>query len=207
MTKLPRDYSRTIMYKIICNDLSVNFVYNGHTTDFIQRKSNHKSTCNNPKDRCYHLKVYKTIRENGGWENWTMIEIEKYPCKDGNEARTRERYWYEQLQSNLNIIVPSRSQKEYCQLNKDKIQEYKQTYYQENKAKLKYSYQIYHQENKDKIKEYHKEYRQKNKDNLLKYQQKYHLQTFTCECGSLFSISHKPRHEKSQKHLKYLETV
>ena len=30
------------------------------------------------------------IRENGDWNNWSMIEIEKYPCNDDNEARARE---------------------------------------------------------------------------------------------------------------------
>ena len=30
-----------------------------------------------------------------------MIEIEKFPCKDGNEARARERYWYEELKATL----------------------------------------------------------------------------------------------------------
>jgi hypothetical protein len=31
-----------------------------------------------------------------------MIEIEKYNCNDGNEARARERYWFEELQAKLN---------------------------------------------------------------------------------------------------------
>ena len=40
------------------------------------------------------------IRKNGGWENWCMIEIEKYPCNDKNEAKARERYWLETLNYN-----------------------------------------------------------------------------------------------------------
>ena len=40
------------------------------------------------------------IRENEGWNNWSMIEIEKYPCNDKNEACARERYWYELLNAN-----------------------------------------------------------------------------------------------------------
>ena len=39
--------------------------------------------------------------------------IEKYPCNDLNEARARERYWYEILTPNLNMCNPCRSQKEY----------------------------------------------------------------------------------------------
>eukprot|EP01038_Epipyxis_sp_PR26KG_P014805 gene14805-19891_t len=48
------------------------------------------------------LKVYKTIIQNGGWDNWDMIELEKYPCLDANEAHGRERYYIEQLNANLN---------------------------------------------------------------------------------------------------------
>jgi hypothetical protein len=181
MPRLPKDYSRTVMYKIVCNDLTVKFVYNGHTTDFTKRKNSHKSSCNNINNKCYNFKVYQTIRENGGWENWEMIEIEKYNCKDSNEARTRERYWYEQLQSNLNIQVPNRNKKEYDE-----------KYRQENKDKIK----EYKQENKDKF----KEYRQENKDKIKEYKS----QPFTCECGSIFRIDVKSRHLKSQKHINYL---
>ena len=29
------------------------------------------------------------MRDNGGWQNWSMIEIEKYPCNDQQEATKR----------------------------------------------------------------------------------------------------------------------
>jgi len=43
MPKVPTDYSKTIIYKIVCNDLNVNECYIGHTTNFIKRKGQHKS--------------------------------------------------------------------------------------------------------------------------------------------------------------------
>ena len=46
-----------------------------------------------------------------------MIEIEKYKCDDGNEARARERYWYEQLQATLNMIRPLQTDEEIKQYN------------------------------------------------------------------------------------------
>ena len=30
------------------------------------------------------------IRDNGGWDNFKMIEVEKYPCKDKRDAERRE---------------------------------------------------------------------------------------------------------------------
>jgi predicted GIY-YIG superfamily endonuclease len=129
MPKTPIDYSKTVIYKIVCNDLNTTDLYVGHTTDFTKRKNCHKSDCNNINNKSYNLKVYKMIRENGNWENWTMIEIEKYPCDDSNQACARERYWYEVLNANLNSRNPSRSKKEsdkaYYELNKEKIHEMK----------------------------------------------------------------------------------
>ena len=106
MPRTPTDYSKTIIYKIVCNDLSITDVYIGSTTSYRDRKYHHKSVCNNAKNKGYNQKTYVTIRANGGWNAWSMIEIEKYPCNDNNEARARERYWYEVLKSNMNTIKP-----------------------------------------------------------------------------------------------------
>jgi hypothetical protein len=81
----------------------------------------------------YDTKIYKTIRDNGGWENWSMFEIEKYPCKDVHEACARERYYYEQLNSNLNAQFPQRNRKEYREMNKEQITEYNNKYELSNK--------------------------------------------------------------------------
>ena len=86
MPKTIIDYSKTIIYKIVCNDLNITDLYVGHTTQFTKRKCGHKSKCNNLNSKSYNLIIYKTIRDNGGWENWSMIEIEKYNCNDSNEA-------------------------------------------------------------------------------------------------------------------------
>lgn len=78
------------MYKIVCNDLNVNDNYVGHTTDFTKRRSGYKSYCTNPNSAKYNINVYKFIRDNGNWENWEMVLIEYYPCKDSLEATQRE---------------------------------------------------------------------------------------------------------------------
>ena len=49
MPKTPMDYSKTIIYKIVCNDLSIKECYVGHTTDMTKRKCSHKYSCNNMK--------------------------------------------------------------------------------------------------------------------------------------------------------------
>ena len=97
------DYSNTIIYKICYKDESITDVYIGHTTNFIQRKYSHKIACNNLNS---DLKIYKIIRSNGGWDNWNMVEIAKYCCKDVTEARIKEQEHYNNLKSSLNSNPP-----------------------------------------------------------------------------------------------------
>ena len=82
MQKEQIDYSNTLFYKIFCKDVSIQDLYIGHTTNFVQRKSAHKQSCVNPKSANYKLKLYKVIRENGGWTNWQMDIIAYHHCKD-----------------------------------------------------------------------------------------------------------------------------
>jgi predicted GIY-YIG superfamily endonuclease len=63
------------IYKICCDDLP-EFVYVGSTKAFRQRKNEHKSNCNNDNKK-HNFKLYQTIRENGGWENWRMVIIDE----------------------------------------------------------------------------------------------------------------------------------
>jgi predicted GIY-YIG superfamily endonuclease len=101
MPKADTDYSNTIIYKITCKDDSINEVYIGHTTNFLQRQYDHKQCCKN--NQC---KLYTTIRNNGGWDNWTMEIINCFNCKDHYEARQKEQEYYELLHATLNSIQP-----------------------------------------------------------------------------------------------------
>ena len=169
MPRLPIDYSKTIIYKIVCNDLNICDVYVGFTTDFTRRKGEHKSICNNEKSKKYNRKVYQTIRANGGWDNFSMVEIEKYPCNDSNEAHARERYYLELLNAKLNIQIPTRTNQEYYKKysedNKEKIKQYRE----DNKEKRKQ----YIEANKEKIAEYKKKYREANKEKIAERKKKY----------------------------------
>ena len=71
--------------------------------------------------------------------------------------------------------------KAYYQVNKDKIKAYKQAYYQVNKDKAK----AYREENKDKLDKYYKE-------------------KFQCDCGGKYTRGHKVQHQKTKKHLAFI---
>lgn len=145
------DYSKTIIYKIVCRDLSILDIYVGHTTNVSVRKSQHKFICNNYKDKHHNIYVYQFIRDHGGWSNWDMIEICCIECVDRADSQRHERKYIEDLGATLNMVIPGRTSKEY---NKQ--------YYAKN-----IEYRL----------EYLKQYRLKNKDSLtesrrLKRQQK-----------------------------------
>ena len=119
------------------------------------------------------MKVYQYIRENGGWENFDMIEIEKYPCNDANEARKRERYWFEELNAKLNQIYPSGTKQEYKDSIKEKMKIYFQEYNNNNKEKRAIQKIIYSEKNAEKMKQYYKQFYLDHREEILKSQQKY----------------------------------
>jgi hypothetical protein len=169
------DYSKTIIYKLCCNDTSITDIYVGHTTNWTKRKQGHKNNCNNPNNEKYNIYVYQFIRNHGGWTNWSMIELEKICCVDEPEACKHERRHLELLRATLNKVIPTRSHQEYYETNKDVIKEHHKQYYEENKEviaektkqyreKNKEKAKEYYETNKEQIKEYNKEYYEKNKN-------------------------------------------
>jgi hypothetical protein len=159
------NYSKCVIYKICCNDLTKTDVYVGHTTDFINRKARHKIVCNNENHPSHNLKVYQYIRENGGWNAFSIIIIEEYPCNNFEEARTRERYWYETLNSTLNSIRPF--------INDEEGDEYDKQYRELNKERIRDNRIRYEELNKERIADYKKQYLQLNKEQRLDYQRRY----------------------------------
>ena len=45
MPRKPIDYSKTIIYKIVCKNPEIKHLYVGHTTDITTRKRLHKQDC------------------------------------------------------------------------------------------------------------------------------------------------------------------
>ena len=134
MPKVSIDYSKCVIYKIVNVD-NENLVYIGHTTNFNQRKGKHKSTCNNEKGNYYNQKVYKMIRENGGWEMFRMIEIMKYPCKDKQEAERGEYDTIQRLKAGKKIQIMNTH---FFYSDEEKIQKLK-NYEEYRRNKMKYN--------------------------------------------------------------------
>ena len=162
MPKTNINYANIIMYKIVCKDLNITEIYVGSTSNFRIRKNSHKSRCCDENNVKHNMKIYTKIRLNGGWDNWEMLEIEKYPCNDGNEAHAREKVLILQLNSKLNTVIPQNDRHDYIKL--------------------------YLEINKEKIAE-------KRKIKVI------------CSCGAIIQHGNKTHHEKTQKHINYINTL
>ena len=187
MPRKPIEWSKCIIYKIWKDDE----FYVGSTTDFTNRKRNHKTVCNNENHKHYNCKIYQTIREKGGWIAWQMTPLEEYKeCKSQTEARIREEEYRVKLNANLNMIKAHRAETQ---------QEYKAQHYQEHKEEIKEKQTQYRQEHKEERQEYNTKYYQNNADKLK--------EKFECKCGGKYVRTTKSRHEKSIKHQTYLATL
>jgi len=212
------NYNNSVIYSIYCNDPSIEDIYIGSTTNIQRRRLQHKHNCCNPNSREYNIPVYKFIRDHGGWEKWSVIELEDSNLETKLDLHKLEKKWMVDFKPTLNIQTPTRNTKEYYIdnisrikenvkqyyiKNLDKIKEYKQRYYIKNKEKYKIKNDNYRLNNKDKISEYKKQYSINNKEKLKKKRS----QLITCSCGCIISIQNKPRHLKSQKHFNHLNNL
>tara|TARA_A100001015_G_scaffold286616_1_gene355520 strand:+ start:732 stop:1370 length:639 start_codon:yes stop_codon:yes gene_type:complete len=147
------------------------------------------------------MKVYKTINEHGGWNNWRMICIEE--CDETiltkRQAEQKEEEWRVKLNAQLNsqrayISEEQRKEnqaitnklwrednkdyynlqrKEFRAENKDKIKEQKKQHYENNKEEIQKKNNNYRNDNRDKINEQKREHYHKNKEELLEKVKKY----------------------------------
>jgi len=153
------------IYKICCDDLP-EFIYIGSTKSFRHRKSSHKSSYNKGDTK----KLYTTIRENGGWDNWRMVIVEDIGEVSLTQARIKEEEHRVKLNANLNTLS--------CYLTteqkKEKQREYFKNWNNNNTTRETYMKE-WKEQNKEKINESRRQYYQKNKEKEKEYQrQLYH---------------------------------
>ena len=101
------NYNNSCIYKIQCNDKLIKEIYIGSTINFINRRYYHKNNYEK-KD----TKVYKFIRENGGWNNWTMTKIKECNFETKKQLLNEEKLTIKKETNHvLNMIKPIRNLK------------------------------------------------------------------------------------------------
>jgi hypothetical protein len=103
-----------------------------------------------------------------------IILLENYPCSSKDELHSRERYYIEQNIDNIvNKAIPTRTKKEYKQL---------ETYKEQQKEYVK--------DNIEHIRKYRREYQKSDK--MKEYKKK----EFICHCGYITTNNNKHYHLK-----------
>lgn len=101
------------IYKLCIRDGSIQDCYIGSTFNLKGRIHHHKFACENENCLQHNQLVYQTIRNNGGWINWTFIVLEKNEFEDKHDLLKRERHYIELLKPPLNKQLPTRTINEW----------------------------------------------------------------------------------------------
>lgn len=168
MPRLAMDYSKTVIYHFVCQDKAITCSYVGSTTNFVKRKCGHKTVCHNEKLPEYKLKLYQTIRDNGGWTNWSMVPLEEFACENSTQQVMREQYWIDQIKPELNCYNAFVTEEDLKEYNKERRKIYCDTH----KEQIK----IYHETHKEEIREYRKKYEKEHAEEISQRQKKYRIQ-------------------------------
>jgi len=123
-----------------------------------------------------------------------MIKIIDYACNTKSELNTMERRYIDVYKSTLNCNIPTRTNKEYYDENRDKIAENRKKYYNDNRDKIAEYCKEYHNENREKISQHMKQYYIDNKEKITATRQ----QKVKCDkCGCEVRRDCLNRHKKS----------
>jgi hypothetical protein len=195
MPKTPIDYSKAVIYSIVCKT-DETLIYVGSTTEFTKRKYKHKSVCNNENSVNHNNTVYVMIRANGGWDNFDMKPMKEYNCDNKIQLIIEEERIRKEMQANLNTnkayLSPeerkennkelykqnkqqiNEHKKKYREANTTKIAEAKKKYYEANTAKIAETKKKYNEVNAAKIAEAKKKYNEANIENIAEHKKKYY---------------------------------
>ena len=171
-----RDYSKTLIYKLACNDPLVTDFYLGYTTfSLVHLCDMFRVRCKNDN---WH--VCDFILKNGGFTNWNIERLDCKPCTNSLEARTELRKHFDATPPTLNIHLPTRTRKEYSKRektltrqkeyrgeNREKIIKDQAAIYQKNKERIAIRRREYFLANKDKVNERVRAYRARLKEARL----------------------------------------
>ena len=170
------NYQNSKIYKIVSDHTDQ--IYIGSTCTkkgLSKRMSNHRYDYNSGYNGTTSKEILK-------YDDAKIVLIELCPCNSKEQLYARERHYIETTNC-VNKHIPSRTNKEWVEENKEHIKNYKKQSYQDNKDILTERVKEYRLQNKDKRKE-----------------------KFNCECGLDVNKDSIARHKRSKKHIKFIES-
>ncbi len=187
MTKDER-YCNAKVYKLI--DTINGYYYIGSTCmQLSKRLSYHKKNAKIETER----KVYKCFNMIG-WENVKIILHSEHYLENKEQLLREEDNVIQMFLHDVKCLNSMRSFN-----SEDYKKEYHKEYAKEYRGKNKEKIKEHNENNKEKIKEYHKEYYEKNKEKMKT--------EIKCVCGSTIQKIEIKRHEKTKKHINYINDL
>jgi hypothetical protein len=195
----PKDYQQGKIYKIECR--KTKRVYIGSTCSkyLSQRKGDHMKK---------YRKWKKGIKDNRGKipfvQGFLIIDdgdyffklVERYPCNNVDELRTRERYWIENTPNCINLQTPSKTKAEWQAENRDR---YKHTYQCVCGATIQHQEKARHERTSR-----HQRY---VTDNIKHDPNRDRNESYTCKCGAVMQWQNKSRHERTVSHINIVKQI
>jgi hypothetical protein len=200
----PNIYNHSKLYKLQCDD---GYMYIGCTTQALSvRLGEHKKRSKIDINR----NVYSHINIIG-WDKVKIILISEHNLENREQLLREEDRLIKEYKDDEYCLNVRRSftglnkkeyAKEYAKENEDRIRELGYIYRENNKDKIKEYFKEYHLKNQEKKRNMAKEHYEKNKDKILEQQRK----KIECTCGIIYNNSNKAKHEKSKKHIDFINS-
>ncbi len=191
---MPPNYQNGKIYAIRSH--STDKVYIGSTTQkLFKRLSGHVED--------YKYNNYVSSSEIIGLGDYYIELLCDYPCERREQLCAKEGEYIRQYKDKcVNNSIAGRTQKEWGEDNKQKIAEQRKQYRDNNKEQLTEQKKKFYENNKQKILEQRKQMYENNKQQIAeKNKVKY-----TCECDSTIIKKDKLRHERSIKHINFINS-
>ena len=160
-------YHNSVIYTIEHNE-DKTLLYVGSTIEFEARIRLHKHNCKTQKQ-----KLYQTIRDNGGWDCFTMKIYKQFKCETKREMFMEEELMRLELGATLNMNRAYTTETEH----KEQRIEWAKQYYQDKK---------------ETIVERNKKYREKNAERLN--------EIIVCHCGRSVRRHNISKHKRTIVH-------
>jgi hypothetical protein len=189
----------TYIYKLKINGKS----YVGSTNHINNRMINHKNNCYNQNLYKYNYKLYKMIRENGGWNN-----VDIHIIQECNELIRFiiEDYYIEHFKCEMNSVNAI--------FNVEKRKKYYEKWAENNLEHLQEYRKNYKKQNEERINNYQSEYRKNHIEERKEYdkiryteRKKIMLEKVKCICGCIVTNNYLKQHQKTKKHQQYLQNL
>lgn len=210
-----------------CEELSQRMARHRHTyNSFLNGKSSHVRCYDLFKEFGYEnckieLIEYFECNDRNELRKREGYHIQKNECVNRNIAgRTNQEYRevhkevkqeYDKQYREENKDRKRETDKQYREKNDDVIKAKKKEYRMKNKAKIKEHDKLYYEQNKELLAQKHHEKYENNKEYFKARSKCYYdlkkNQKFQCPCGSECVITEKSKHEKTKKHIAYLNSL